>query len=266
MAHVDDYMARWGLVPDGEPFPAGYSNSEVVPVRRNGAPAVLKIAHHPEEMRGGAIMHWWNGQGAAAVLAHDEQAVLLERASGDRSLLEMARGAGDDAATRILAETVVTLHNHSGRPPPPEAIPLGDWFEALRPVAEARGGLFARARSAAEDLFAAPERAVVLHGDIHHGNVLDFGAGGWRVIDPKGVLGDRGYDYANTFCNPDGTTPERMRRQLSIVAEISGIAPQRLLRWVLAYTGLSAAWTLGDGGDPRRALQVGEIALAELGL
>lgn len=266
MAHVDDYMFRWGLTPDGAPFSAGYSNSEVVPVRRDGVPAVLKIAHDPEEMRGGAIMHWWSGRGAAAVLAHDPRAVLLERATGDRSLTEMARSGQDDAATRILAETAYRLHRHAGRPPPAEAVLLTDWFAALWPMAEARGGLFAKARSAAQALFASTESAVVLHGDIHHGNVLDFGARGWLVIDPKGVLGDRGYDYANTFCNPDGATRERVRRQLPIVAEIAGIAPERLLMWVLAYSGLSAAWTLGDGGDPRLALEAGAIAAAELEL
>lgn len=33
---------------------------------------------------------------------------------------------------------------------------------------------------------------VTLHGDLHHGNVLDFGASGWLAIDPKGLKGERG--------------------------------------------------------------------------
>jgi streptomycin 6-kinase len=266
LSRRNDYLARWGLTLDGDPIAAGHSNSEVYPVRRDGAPAVLKIAHHPEEMRGGAIMRWWEGQGAAAVLAHDERAVMLERATGCRSLADMARSGEDDAATRILAEAARTLHGHAGRAPPSEVIRLRDWFAALWATADARRGLFAQSRAAADALFSQPEREVVLHGDIHHGNVLDFGARGWLAIDPKGVLGDHGYDYANTFCNPDGTTPERMRRQLPIVAEVSGLAPQRLLMWVLAYAGLSASWTLEDGGDPAPAIRIAEIAAAELGV
>jgi aminoglycoside/hydroxyurea antibiotic resistance kinase len=42
----------------------------------------------------------------------------------------------------------------------------------------------------------------VLHGDLHHGNVLDFGLRGWLAIDPKGLLGERGFDFANIFTNP----------------------------------------------------------------
>jgi streptomycin 6-kinase len=32
---------------------------------------------------------------------------------------------------------------------------------------------------------------VVLHGDMHHGNVLNFGSRGWLAIDPKGLIGER---------------------------------------------------------------------------
>ena len=41
-------------------------------------------------------MAWWNGDGAARVLAHDEHALLLERATGTVSLVDMARNGGDD--------------------------------------------------------------------------------------------------------------------------------------------------------------------------
>ena len=35
-----------------------------------------------EEKLGSRLMVWWDGQGAARVLAHDEDALLLERAQG----------------------------------------------------------------------------------------------------------------------------------------------------------------------------------------
>jgi streptomycin 6-kinase len=86
------------------------------------------------------------------------------------------------------------------------------------------------------------------------------------VIDPKGLIGDRGYDFANLFCNPwpEAAEPGRLRQRLAIVAEAAGIAPTRLLQWILAYVGLSAAWTLESGGDPWRALLIGEIVCGEL--
>ena len=36
-----------------------------------------------------------------------------------------------------------------------------------------------------------PHEIGVLHGDIHHGNILDFGARGWLAIDPKRLQGER---------------------------------------------------------------------------
>ena len=38
----------------------------------------------------------------------------------------------------------------------------------------------------------------------------------------------------------------------------------RLLEWILAYAGLSAAWSIGDGEHPALALAVAEIAAVEL--
>jgi streptomycin 6-kinase len=47
---------------------------------------MLKVAFNQEEREGSALMAWWNGDGAARVLAHDAEALLLERAQGSRSL------------------------------------------------------------------------------------------------------------------------------------------------------------------------------------
>jgi streptomycin 6-kinase len=109
----------------------------------------------------------------------------------------------------------------------------------------------------------------VVHGDLHHGNVLDFGPRGWLAIDPKGLIGDRSYDYPHIIMNPDvetATAPGRLARRVQVISEVARVEPRRLLTWTLAYAGLSAAWTLGDGADPWRALAIGEIAAAELGV
>ncbi len=64
-------------------------HSHLLPVRRDGAPAMLKVALNQEEREGAALMVWYGGDGAARVLAHEGAALLLERASGDRSLRAM---------------------------------------------------------------------------------------------------------------------------------------------------------------------------------
>ena len=259
------WLSRWRLVPDGEPLVT--PSSVLLPVRSNGAPAMLKLATVDEERRGGAVLAWWDGDGAARVLAREGAALLMERVDGSRSLAETARAGGDDAATRVLCAVAARLH--APRPnPPPEAHPLEAWFAELWGVAERQGGVLARAAEAATSLLAEPREVVVLHGDLHHGNVLDGGGRGWLAIDPKGLLGERGYDFANIFCNPDlavAIAPGRLERQLDVVAEAAGLERERLLRWVLAYAGLSAAWTINEGNEPDVALPVAEIAAGLLG-
>ena len=97
--------------------------------------------------------------------------------------------------------------------------------------------------------------------------MLDGGARGWLAIDPKGYVGERGFDFANVLCNPDAamaTAPGRLERQVALIAREAGLDRARLLAWVVAWAGLSAAWHLEDGTPPEAALAVARIALAAL--
>ena len=287
MQDFEPYLSHWRLTPDGDeiatpgarllPVRVGAPSTALraVPLPRftaDAEPAILKLISSPEERGAGAVLDWWQGDGAARVLAHDDTAVLMERATGTRSLAEMARGGRDDAACRILCAAAARLHTKRDAPPP--GLPkLADWFGELWPAAERHGGILARSAEAARELLAEPREIVVLHGDLHHDNVLDFGPRGWLAIDPKGILGERGFDYANIFTNPDladptrpvATEPGRFSRRLEVVAEASGPERERLLRWILAWTGLSAAWFLGDD-DPMAEidLTIAHLAAAEI--
>lgn len=258
------YRERWQLTPDGQPFRT--HSSWLQPVRHQGEPAMLKMAFEEEERWGGALMTWWAGEGAARVLAHDEQALLLERATGSRSLAEMARNGQDEEATRILCAAAARLHAPRRRPLP-ALIPLSRWFAELEPGATQHGGILVQAAATARELLSTPQEVVPLHGDLHHGNVLDGGERGWLVIDPKRLLGERSFEFANLFRNPDLQTslaPGRLARHATLVAEVAGLERTRLLKWVLALCGLSAAWILGDGDDPREDLAVAHLAATEL--
>lgn len=263
-AIFEPYLARWDLVPDGAAILTHCSR--LLPVRRGAAPAMLKIALEDEERMGWLPMTWWAGDGAARVLAHDDQALLLERAMGSRSLEAMVREGRDDEATRILCAAAARLHAPRGAPPR-GLLPLRQWFEALEPGAARHGGILVRSAAAARALLEDPQEVVVLHGDLHHGNVLDGAPRGWLAIDPKRLLGDRGFDFANILCNPeDGPVlvPERFVRQVEVIAAAAPIDRTRLLRWTLAYAGLSAAWILDDGDDASLPLGVAELAAAAL--
>jgi len=264
---IQPWLERWRLVPDGEAFTTRFG-SRLAPVRTaEGAAAMLKIAGHPEEARGGLLMAWWAGDGAAEVLAHDGDAILLERLEGGRALAAMALGGEDDEATRILCDVAARLHAPRPAAAPSSLVPLDAWFAALFEVAPREGGLFARAAPVARALLADPHDAVVLHGDLHHDNVLDGGPRGWLAIDPKGLVGERGFEFANLFRNPTAEralTSGRLARQVRVVVNRAGLEPERLLQWIFAYAALGAAWSLQSRDDPAPGMAIAEAARAQL--
>ena len=88
------------------------------------------------------------------------------------------------------------------------------------------------------------------------------------AIDPKCLVGERGFDCANVFCNPDlslAADPDRFARRLVVVTESARLERKRLLLWILAWCGLSTAFFLEDGDEPSHALSwIAELAAAEL--
>jgi streptomycin 6-kinase len=262
----ENYLDRWRLEIDGDLIAT--TTSRLLPVRRDGVPAMLKVAIEPEERRGADTMTWWDGEGAAHVLAHQGDALLMERAEGSTSLEKMALSGRDDEATCIMCQVAARLHAPRMRPLPSSLVPLPEWFAALEPGAARHGGILEQAAATARHLFAEPRDIVVLHGDIHHCNILDFGSQGWLAIDPKGLLGERTFDFVNILRNPDdevALAPGRFSRQVTVVTDAAGLDRTRLLQWTLAFTGLSAAWILADGDKPDLDLAVAELAAAELG-
>jgi len=259
------WLNEWSLTADGSPIRT--ASSDLLPVVRDGIPAMLKIARTEEELRGVSVMVWYNGDGAVRVLETKGPALLLERARGDRSLAQMARSGRDEEATRILCAAVRTLHAPKDRAAPQDLVPLARWFRALQ---SSDVPAVARSKAVARELLTEMRDIMPLHGDIHHDNVLHDGQRGWLAIDPKGLLGERTFDYTNIFCNPDrdsATDPLLFARRVTQVSQAADVDRFRLLKWVLAYAGLSAVWCMedGDGDSVDLRLAIVERASRELG-
>jgi streptomycin 6-kinase len=267
MEMFQPWLARWHLVPDGAAFTTRFG-SNLLPVLSEGRPAILKLATGEEEIRGGELLAWYGGDGAVEVFARDGAAILMERASGPGNLADMVRAGKDDEATRILCRSAAALHAGRRSSPPASLVPLAIWYRALSRGAEQKGGVFARALPIANALLAQQTDIVPLHGDFHHENVLDS-ARGWLVIDPKGLQGERAFEFANLFRNPDAATalaPGRLRRQLEIVCREARLDPRRLLEWTFTYAALGAVWSMDVGHDKDAAagIAIAELAESEL--
>lgn len=259
-ATLDELHLRWDLAPDGVPFATASSLLQFVRAP-DGTPAVLKLARSDEEARGGRALAAWTGSGAAPVLRSDGPALLVVRATGPDAAALHRAGDGDAALDQIAA---VATALHAGDVPSddvPEGdvredacVPLDRWFATLARLAERRGGAWARAWDDARTLLVTPSDVVPLHGDLHHGNVLDFGAAGWRAIDPKALRGDPAFDLAAPLLNPDRQRPHgdpvTMLARARRLADATGHDLDRVLAWTEAFAWLSAAWNVEDGTDP----------------
>ncbi|MBF4620640.1 aminoglycoside phosphotransferase family protein [Clavibacter sp. VKM Ac-2542] len=279
-------LERWRLDPDG---PATRTASSVLaPVRRDGARLMLKVPLVEEERRGGRLMAAWAGRGAAPVLASDADGTVLMARAGDPGVLVREASADgpdadarDDRATRILARAAARLH----LVPPDattvaEAVPLAVWFRELVEPARPLPRSLDRGAGVARELLAGSGPGIVLHGDVHHGNVLRFGDGdglgdsdsdgdgdgdAWRAIDPKALVGDPGFDTANVLANPTpaiALRPGRLARRARVVAEETGADLDAVLAWTEAWCALSAAWDVDDAASLPRVEALGRLGAA----
>ncbi|OHV59824.1 3'-kinase [Mesorhizobium sp. LCM 4577] len=240
--------------------------------REDGSPAIVKdlkpFDDVADELRGEHYLAWRRGEGAVRLLSRDGHRMLIEYA-GDRLLCEHLAEHGDDAATAIAAGVMAKLLSSSEHTPPPNLQPLRERYASLFRVAKAdrtagRTSLYVHAADLAERLLADQHEIKPLHGDLHHDNIL-FGPRGWLAIDPKGVLGDPGFDAANMFYNPLDRDdlcldPRRIEHMADIFGETLGQSPRAILDHAIAYGCLSAAWHREDKNavDENRELAVVE--------
>lgn len=238
--------------------------SDVYLVCFNGSQAVLKILNEKGkqfEVRGAAVLKCFNGNGAVRIFQADEGAHLLEYVDGPplRSIVE----EGDDTfATEIVCQVIEKLHSYDG-PIPNELISMERNFRALflRAKQEPLDSLYVKAARLAEKLLATEQETKVLHGDIHHENILKSSRRGWLAIDPQCLFGERTYEVANTFYNPNGflefaSSPETILRRCEIFASKLNLDEKRILQFAFTYGCLSAAWCIEDGQSPDGSLRI----------
>jgi streptomycin 6-kinase len=250
------YLAAWGL--SNPQLLAQTATSQIYTVAHGGETVVLKLLSptETEERRGALALRHFDGRGALRLLRHDEGAHLMEYAAGDELVTLVERGE-DERATRIIAQVIGQLHSAPLGAPRDGLVPLERWFGALfaKAAADGRAGavsIYRRGAALAKRLIAGQREVRVLHGDIHHYNIRQSPRG-WLAFDPKGLVGERAYDCANTLCNP--VMPElvhnesRLLANATILADALALDRPRVLAFAYAYACLNASWWLGLGGD-----------------
>lgn len=232
----------------------------------DGTPVVLKLAPPDKEfVSEAAALRHYDGHGVCRLLDADDTvvALLLERLEPGETLATLE---DDVAATEIAANVMKRLF----RPLPADhAFPtIERWGQAFQRVRERYGDsggsfppeLFEPASRLYFDLCASQTGPVLLHGDLHHYNILSATREPWLAIDPKGLAGEPAYEIGPYLYNRLDAGPDIRAltlRRIDQFAGILGLDRQRLIGWGFCQSVLSTLWTFEDHGsigEPQLAL------------
>lgn len=216
-------------------------------------PIILKLGPNIDGFKQEAeALKAFAGFGVVKVLAEGDGMLLLERAVPGVSLNSYFPEKDNDAI-RIACKCLKRLHQ---KPITQDhAFPhIESWLIALDKHWAIPENYLQKARLLRNDLLNTSSASILLHGDLHHDNMLQNGDD-WIVIDPKGVIGEPTYEVAAFIRNP---IPELlMHKNVSNIidnritqfAKILKLSKQRIIAWCFVQSVLAWAWTLEDNGD-----------------
>ncbi len=256
----------WALTL-GEPYADVYPGNLVYRCTlRGGTSAVIKTepdrGTEDEFLSGIDALVLYAGRGMVRVLevARADRVVLLELVVPGETLWREPIGRALDAAMSVMAQL---------RRVPPDQHSFPDvrayhraWPNHVR-LYGGPGPIDADLFDIGERLFlelcdssAAP---VVLHGDLHYGNILSSDRERWLAIDPKGVTGEPCYEGGALFRNRvdelylSADPVQAMRSRVEAVADLTAFDQERIRLWALSQAVLSEVWT---ADKPSRAAEV----------
>jgi streptomycin 6-kinase len=253
---IEAVANRWSLRLS-EPF-ARLSCSYVIEATlADGRAAVLKASYPGKALVDEiAALQAFDGRGCARLIHADPEAgfILLERAIPGTTIEDL----DDRMASSAFCSVVRKLH----RPPPTgHRFPTThDWAaELTRAIDHCDSGgspfplaLVSIALSLFEKLHHSASPSVLLHGDLHHENILAHSRQAWLAIDPKGVIGEPAYEAGAFLRNPMPAilglpnTSGILRWRVEYISAELNLPRDRLLGWATAQAVLAAWWYYED--------------------
>jgi streptomycin 6-kinase len=216
-------------------------------------PIILKASLDSEGLaREAFALKCFAGYGAVKVLVEDNGMLLLERAIPGISLksyfpnqehesIEIACGV----MKKLHQANIPTTHNFPH---------IKDWLAALDKDWSIPDEYLQKARMLRDQLLQTSKPDVLLHGDLHHDNILQNGEN-WLVIDPKGVIGEPVYEVAAFIRNPIPEllnhidAPHIIHNRVSRFAAALELPECRIIDWCFVQAVLVWVWALEDGCD-----------------
>jgi streptomycin 6-kinase len=239
---VGELSQRYGL-SDLTPV-SNLSYNYVLLGLQGDQPVVLKIGLDEAALRQeAAALRVFAGYGAVRVLAEDSGVLLLERAVPGDSL--KASSLSSEEKIRISCQVMKRLHE-APFPGESEFSSMKEWLELLDKEWDMPPEYLHKARKLRDRLMRKSSQPVLLHGDLHHENILKHGKE-WVVIDPKGVIGSPIHETWAFVMDVD-KDPE-------FIAPYFGFNLQNVCDWHFVHLVLAIWWNLIDGVTPHLFLE-----------
>ncbi|UJF31694.1 aminoglycoside phosphotransferase family protein [Paenibacillus hexagrammi] len=240
------------------PYPLSYHFVAPV-IMGNGTKAVIKLAVSGREMASeAAVLMNGEGIGMVKLIEHDAALgmMIMEKLEPGHTLAGIS---DDENAVRIAASVMSRIWK---KPSSGHSFQfVTDWFQGYGKLRSrfhgGTGSISTRMVELAERRFSElvrnPRNIYLLHGDLHHGNILAAEREPWLAIDPKGVLGEREYEVIPYLMNhvPEERAIEATKRRVELFAELLQLDASRILLWAYCHAVLSAWWHIEDetGGE-----------------
>ncbi|NBT86565.1 MAG: streptomycin phosphotransferase, partial [Alphaproteobacteria bacterium] len=131
---------------------------------------------------------------------------------------------------------------------------IKDWLMALDKDSAIPDAYLKKAQKLRDQLLQTAKPDVLLHGDLHHDNILQ-NDNDWLVIDPKGVIGEPAYEVAAFIRNPIPELPHHadattiIHNRITRFSELLGIPAKGILDWCFVQAVLAWIWSIEDGCD-----------------
>lgn len=220
-----------------------------------------------DELGGTVFLEACSGDGTVKLYEHDDKAQLIEYLPGE-NLYSFSKDGKENEATTVFIDIIKKIHSH-------EAIAkeklttLSYLFKIFDRVSSPQNlsEIFDRAKAMSKELLETQVDEVLLHGDLHHENVLKNSNGVYVCFDPKGMIGDPSYELGTTLKNPWGYPKisqdiETFKSRAKTFSEELQLPYDRIIGFAFVHLCLSIGWAIEDGGDyPHQEVLVRQVDL-----
>jgi streptomycin 6-kinase len=111
-------------------------------------------------------------------------------------------------------------------------------------------GLFRDAVAVWKELASSTTAPVLLHTDLHAGNVLVSRRQSWLAIDPKPFVGDPAYDVLQHITNCPGRLAADPFALCERMASLTQVTTERVRLWLFGRLVIDSQWPFGTTGSP----------------